>query len=438
MLHRWLPPTLGLFLIASCGSVPTPLPAPIGSDALEATSLQRADYVTLSAQALAEAIRGRDGATLARFRAFAAGADPDPGATRQIAQQALATSGTAGAPADRAMLREVAGGVAHEPGASGATGILFPRDEGAHLGALTEWWYVNGHLQARSGESFGFEFTMFKVGPLLHWTHVALTDVTGQRFQYSREAIRPSGAIDTVGHLMLRYGDDLLASRADGSYLLAGKTEGGRLDLAMRPEKRPLLINGDGKIDMPEGKDSWYYSQTRVAASGSVDLGTGPMTVSGLTWIDHQWGPFYVSGVRDRWDWFSLQFDDRTEYNLFAFRDRAGKPEARYVNESGADGHGHASREFRMDRLSWWQSPLTQLFYTTNWHLALPATGETVEVGATNPNQELVRPAGALDPLPNYWEGDMRATKTLPDGRKVPGVAYCEHFGFAQPQGPVR
>src|SRR5438552_2152921 len=48
------------------------------------------------------------------------------------------------------------------PTPAGITPITFPRDFAAH-NALTEWWYVTGHLQAEDGRHFGFEFTIFRL-----------------------------------------------------------------------------------------------------------------------------------------------------------------------------------------------------------------------------------------------------------------------------------
>ena len=60
-----------------------------------------------------------------------------------------------------------------------------------------------------------------------------------------------------------------------------------------------------------------------------------------------------------------------------------------------------------------------------------------LELEATNVNQEVVRKGGFMaDPLPNYWEGSMKAVKITADGRRVPGQAYCEHFGLKTPAGP--
>jgi predicted secreted hydrolase len=38
----------------------------------------------------------------------------------------------------------------------------FPRDHGPHPEFRHEWWYVTGHLDAASGEHFGFELTFFR------------------------------------------------------------------------------------------------------------------------------------------------------------------------------------------------------------------------------------------------------------------------------------
>ena len=34
--------------------------------------------------------------------------------------------------------------------------LSFPKDDSAHPGYTTEWWYYNGHLQTATGEQYGF------------------------------------------------------------------------------------------------------------------------------------------------------------------------------------------------------------------------------------------------------------------------------------------
>lgn len=420
--------------------------APAGGLAarMAAQDLARFDlptYERLTAQALAEALAAGDAQTVQRFVAFADGADPQPASSVVIAKAALAEIGAAETMPVRAEIVRIADGAARRMQAEAATGIVFPQDEGDHPGALTEWWYLNGHLETAGigpfKTKYGYEFTLFKVGPLLHWAHVAISDPKGKRFKYTRQWIAPSDAKAPVGQLATQYGPHAFKALVGGNYQLTSRFGDEALDLKITPKKAPLLIGGDGKIDMPEGKDSWYYSQTRNEVTGSVTIGGEQARVTGTSWIDHQWGPFFVSGFADRWDWFALQFEDGTDYNLFGFRDAKGVAGKRHVNTSMPDGRGRVGSQFSMERLAWWQSPKTGMHYTTKWRVDLPETQEQVELEAVMQDQEVARTVGFFqDPLPSYWEGAMKATKIRADGKRISGLSYCEHFGFKTPAGP--
>lgn len=78
------------------------------------------------------------------------------------------------------------------PTPAGITLITFPRDLAVH-NALTEWWYVTGHLQAQDGRRFGFEFTILRVrrenSPTGVLAHFAVTDVDGKRFSHQARSV---------------------------------------------------------------------------------------------------------------------------------------------------------------------------------------------------------------------------------------------------------
>jgi len=429
---------IGIALLATACGGPTLAPgnpgasAPSRSYSADARGWKRSEIISRSADVLAEA--AGDGATVARFAAFAAGPDPDPAGTRAMARRALdllAARKSALAAGTRGTLEDIAAGRVTPARAPAPAPIAFPRDEGAHWGALTEWWYLNGHLSGAS-ERFGFEFTLFRVGPLLYFAHVALTDETGKRFHYVREWYTPGRTASSDKDLDVRYGPHRIQALAPAAYAMtgvAGKDAG--FDLRLSSRKQPMLINGDGNIDMPEGKDSRYYSLTRLDAAGTVRVGGRQLAVTGLAWLDHQWGPFYVSGFKERWDWFSVQLDDGTDYNLFAFRAADGTPRQRHVNRLDAAGAFRGGGRLELGRDTWWQSPRTGLRFTTGWTLGLPDAGERLAVEAVLQDQEVARLlAFPLDPLPQYWEGRMRAVRTRADGSRGTGVAYCETFGF--------
>ncbi|MEB3329903.1 MAG: lipocalin-like domain-containing protein [Candidatus Sericytochromatia bacterium] len=450
MLRRLTSLAILALTLGACASGARPgtsLPTGAGAAALstpaDPAGLDMATYVRLTTGLLAEALRTGDAATVRLFTAYAEGHDPQPEASRAIAQAALAATPVAATDDAglRASVARIAAGAPRVRPAAEPTAIAFPADEGDHPHALTEWWYLNGHLETRGvgplKRRFGYEFTLFKAGALLHWAHVAVTDVTFKRFRYTREFIPAKQAQGAIGRLAQAYGTHALEAVGPSVYKLSSGFGDSGLDLRLASRKAPLLIGGNGKIDMPEGKDSWYYSQTRLAATGAVVVGGERKEVTGVSWLDHQWGPFFVSGFADRWDWFALQFEDGTEYNLFGFRSASGQAGARHVNRSGSDGRGTTGSRFTMERLDWWRSPQTGLYYTTDWRISLPDSGETVELEALVRHQEVARrKAFVLDPLPSYWEGAMSAVKRTPDGKAVKGRAYCEHFGFKSPAGP--
>lgn len=432
------PVVLAALLLAGCGTSPSLHGHLVGGSTTAAASdpygFSRGQVIARSAEVLADAAQAGDEATLSRFDRYARGADPDAPATRAMASRALALVGERRAPiaaAHRAVLARISAGRVKPRPAAGPAPIAFPRDEGAHFDAVTEWWYLNGHL-ASGAETFGYEFTLFRVGPVLLWAHVALTDETGQAFHHARDWYSPGRTASSENGLDTRYGDERIRAEGDGKYRLEATVgESVRFDLDMTSLKRPLLVNGDGNIDMPEGKDSRYYSLTRLQSAGTLRLGGRTLPVTGLTWFDHQWGPFYVTGFREVWDWFSVQADDGTDYNLFAFRDGRGNQVARYVNRLDAAGRYQGGGRLEIERAGSWQSPKSGLAYTTKWVLGLPDEGSRITLDATVPHQELWRFAPfPLDPLPVYWEGSMRVAKTGRDGHQVGGYAYCETFGF--------
>ena len=91
------------------------------------------------------------------------------------------------------------------------------------------------------------------------------------------------------------------------------------LRLSLIDEKPPVLHHG-GYIDYGPAGGSYYYSRTRLRASGFLSqTGAAAAAVSGEAWMDHQWGNFVVASGGG-WDWYSLQLDDRFELMLYVLR----------------------------------------------------------------------------------------------------------------------
>src|ERR1700744_648388 len=82
--------------------------------------------------------------------------------------------------------------------------FVFPRDYFNHEEYQTEWWYYTGNVTSPDGRRFGFELTFFRQGVSraessdpwfvhdLWMAHIALSDITGQRF-LSEERLNRAG-----------------------------------------------------------------------------------------------------------------------------------------------------------------------------------------------------------------------------------------------------
>jgi predicted secreted hydrolase len=315
------------------------------------------------------------------------------------------------------------------PTATPAPPVVFPRDAGPH-DALTEWWYFTGHLTAADGHAYGFEFDVFQVRrqdqPAGYLAHYAISDIDGQTFSHqARFAQSPVAAAEfplNVGGWTLDHQgstDTIQATMTRG----AGVAAPFELNLTLQDEKSPTLHHG-GYIDYGAMGGSYYYSRTRLSVSGTLGAGdAAAQEVSGIGWMDHQWGNFVIA-ARGGWDWYSLQFDDNTELMLYVLRSVTGDTTAAYGSYVTADGQVQdlGPGQVSTSALGSWTSPHTGAVYPSGWQLTLP-DGSHIVVTPRLQDQELWFPEAPG--LLQYWEG----AATISGDRS--GQAYVELTGYA-------
>jgi predicted secreted hydrolase len=349
--------------------------------------------------------------------------------------------------------------------------IDLPADDAPHH-RLTEWWYYTGHLRAANGSWYGFEYVIFRAErgafPVAWASHLALTDESGQRFLYAQRsevgpqvdasADRPDGgfAFAITGYDPTRPGtalqapwtmagsngrDELAAATAPGEATTAGGgATGGSpegttgeassfgIQLDLLASKPPALHDTDGWIDFGPAGGSYYYSRTRMAATGTLTIDGQPVQVTGTAWFDHQWGDFIAVGGGG-WDWFALGLDDGTDLTLSLVRSQDGSYPLVYGTLVAPDGSTRhlTADDFRVAPVGTWTSPRTGAVYPSGWHVQVPSIGLDVTVTPTLLDQELDTRAttGVV-----YWEGAQIVEGTL-DGRPIAGRGYVELTGYA-------
>jgi predicted secreted hydrolase len=343
--------------------------------------------------------------------------------------------------------------------------ISLPRDDGPH-DRLTEWWYYTGHLQAADGRRFGFEAVVFRAErgstPAGWAAHLALTDESGNRFYYAQRAEfgpqvdrsprdatgTPTGfdlAVSGLSPVLVAAGAPPLAT----PWHLAGANGTDRIEAALSPDeataagasfglaldlrsaKQPVRHNGDGFVDFGAAGTSYYYSRTRLAAIGQLDLNGERLTVTGIAWFDHQWGDFVSVGAGG-WDWFAINLNDGTDITLSVVRDERANELFRYgtlVRPSG-DVAQLGAKDFAITTdpvLPGWQSAVSGRTYPGAWQIQF--TGFVLRLVPTVVAQELdTRATTGV----TYWEG---SNSVIGGPSHDGGDAYVEITRYDAPGG---
>ena len=350
----------------------------------------------------------------------------------------------------------VVGGDSSTPSFRSATAgyrYEFPKDHGSHPAYRTEWWYYTGHLQAKNGRPFGFELTFIrraippddvKTQPSLwsvnhlYLAHFAVTDVAGQRFDFSeklsRAGLGKSGADESQLRVWI---DDWRAeASADpaGSHTLFARDGALALALSLQPTK-PVVIHGPDGISRKgggTGQASHYYSFTRLATTGTLTIGQEQFDVTGTGWMDHEFGSADLGQDLVGWDWFSVQLTDNSELMLYRLRRSDGSTDpassGTVVSSNGETRH-LSDGDARIEATGTWTSPESKAVYPNKWQLTIPSLELALDLVPLLADQEL---RTSRSTQVTYWEGAVAVSGTK-QGRPVKGQGYVELTGYAKP-----
>ncbi len=326
--------------------------------------------------------------------------------------------------------------------------FVFPRDHGPHTRYRNEWWYVTGNLDGPERERFGFELTFFRFSLApdtpsefdsawqtnqVYIAHFAITDVTGKSFhvaqRYARGGAGLAGAQASPFKVWLDDWSIAESAPRPGSthWNLHAEDAGFSLDLDLVALKRPVLNGRDGlsQKSAEAGNASYYYSLTRLQSDGSVRLGEKNYAVTGLSWLDREWGSSALSSGQRGWDWFALQLSDGSELMFYNIR----------RNDNSADSHSAGTwidpegvtSYLRPEDVSIvvtdsWDSPRGGT-YPAGWIIDIPGRDLSLAVQPVLSDQELLTTV-------RYWEGavDVDGSRGEQD---FTGRGYVELTGYA-------
>jgi predicted secreted hydrolase len=312
--------------------------------------------------------------------------------------------------------------------------VVFPADDGPHDN-ITEWWYYTGHLTAADGHQYGFEFVIFQILPVdrppAYSAHLAITDIGRGTFQFDYRG-QTGGQLLAGAHPIDLTVDGWTLVGGDGQDRIHAGMDGYSLDLQIQEIKPPVLHNKIGYFEITEGIGSYYYSRTRMAATGTLTIDGTPVEVTGQAWSDRQWGNFYpVSG----WDWFSLQLDDGRDIMLWRSHDQQGNttyPGWGTLVDAVGTAHHLDEGTFDLQATEYWTSLHSGGNYPAAWTITIPSEDLQLSVTPVLKDQELRIPSPYSV---IYWEGAVNVSGTR-SGQPISGKGYVELTGYALPPSP--
>jgi predicted secreted hydrolase len=331
--------------------------------------------------------------------------------------------------------------------------LSFPRDHGAHPAYRTEWWYFTGNLADERGNAYGYQLTIFRSALTpeapprssdlatnqVYMAHFALTDAAaGEHISFERYSRGAGGLAGAQGDPHFAVWLEDWSVRADAQtpsrwqLRAAATSEAGvpvAVELALE-QARPPLLHGDAGLSQkgPEpGNASYYYSLVGLATTGQVTHGDRTAAVTGVSWMDHEYGTSALSANVVGWDWFSLQLDNGAALMLARIRTADGGALDQFEGTLlRPDGSQTPIRQgdYRLEVLDEWTSPETGITYPSGWRMVLPDSGLELTLTPLVRDQEM-RVSFV------YWEGAVMVSGTQAE-QPLQGRGYVELTGYGQ------
>jgi predicted secreted hydrolase len=201
-------------------------------------------------------------------------------------------------------------------------------------------------------------------------------------------------------------------------------------DLTFSQDGRPFWVWGTGIVpsatEQSLAKDNYYFSYTKLAASGTITIDGTAYEVSGTTWMDHEYGNFGDGSAdgRIRWLLQDLQLDNGYTVSNAGIIGAGFKPEIgvavdAYATVQDDDGQLYyvASTITPIGEL--WTSPDTGVAYAQQFRVQIPSFDADITVTTRLQDQEFRIPGASI------YEGTADPTGTFL-GEDITGDAWIE------------
>lgn len=322
----------------------------------------------------------------------------------------------------------------------------FPRDHGPHPDFQTEWWYYTGNLADADGRRFGYQFTIFRRALTpesettssewrtnqVYLVHFTVSDIEGEQFyhdeRYSRGGADIAGATVDPRYRVWVEDWEVLAQDDDAMTLtVRAASDDVAIDFTLDQAKPPALQGDNGLSPKSEepGNASYYYSLPLLETAGTLTIGDQQFSVSGTTWMDHEFSTSALGGDALGWDWFGLQMDDNRQLMIGQIRLVDGDREPAFgglLIEADGSTRYLSAEDFTIESTATWTSPHSGATYPAGWDISISmGDAEPLDITVT----PLLADQELLADVSVYWEGAVRISGD------ATGYGYAELTGYA-------
>ena len=330
--------------------------------------------------------------------------------------------------------------------------IDIPADQYLHKGAPTEWWWHIGTLH--SGDRvFGFEINAasFAGQGGIAFTQVMLSDVANNT-HYQQTTVYMPGQFDPaawaesdpVKDWYARLGDpnsgksfismeapwwQTLSNRSVSALLIDEATQTKvRFQLKFAQNGAPFIVWGTG-VSPGAGTggghlqaNNYYYSLTRLQTNGTVQIGDETIEITGVTWMDHEYGAFTHGGQPVKWTLQDMQLDNGVCISNYFVPETGQKltlnqPSPSVATVQTPDGAMYCVPAVLTPIERTWTSPKTSQNYFLDFNIEIESFDAVLQVRSLMEAQEFT-----TGPV---YEGVASATGTF-GGAQVKGEAWNE------------
>ena len=201
------------------------------------------------------------------------------------------------------------------------------------------------------------------------------------------------------------------------------------IDLTLTETRAPLFHGeaGYSRKGPEPGNANHYYSLVRLETAGNITFGGAQVPVTGLSWMDHEFGTSALSGNAVGWDWFAVTLDNDVILMFAEIRTESGAsqdifegtlsfPDSRQVPIHPDD--------FTLVHNGQWTSPDSGTVYPSGWRVTFPLYEIDLTIDPLIEDQE-------MDVAFTYYEGATVVRGTM-NGEPVAGRGYVELTGYGQ------